>query len=293
MGANLVIAAAKFGAAAVTGSSAMLSEGIHSVVDTGNQCLLLLGIHNSRKPADELHPFGHGKELYFWSLVVAILLFGLGGGMAVYEGVTHLLRPEPIVKPLWNYLVMAVALAAESVSWAVAYREFRAGMRGRSLVGAVRASKGPSVYTVLAEDTAAICGILIAFLGVFLGQTFEMPYLDGCASVAIGLLLAVVAIFLAAESKGLLVGESLDRAEVRTVYQAAMEDPAVLKVQRVLSMHLGPDQVLLNMNVEFRPDISAAELPQAIDALEQRLRDRLPRITHLFVEAEGLTPGRR
>lgn len=187
---NLAIAVSKFVAAGITGSSAMLSEGIHSVVDTGNQGLLLYGLHASRKPPNASHPFGYGKELYFWSLITAVMIFAVGGGMSFYEGIRHLISPSPITDPTWNYVVIGTAIVFESLSWSVAFREFRDSMRDRGFLQTVHASKDPALFTVLLEDSAAIIGLLLALAGVGLGHWLANPYLDGAASVAIGVLLA-------------------------------------------------------------------------------------------------------
>jgi cation diffusion facilitator family transporter len=287
--ANVVIAVSKFVAGAITGSSAMLSEGIHSVVDTGNELLLLLGIHRSKRPADELHPFGYGKELYFWSLIVAILLFGLGGGMSIYEGVTHLRHPVAIQDPSWNYVVLSIAFVAEGTSWAIALNKLLQKRRaGQGLWQAWRASKNPAVFVVLAEDSAALAGIAVAFLGVLLGHRLDKPYLDGTASIIIGFILAAVAGFLAYESRDLLVGESADADVLQSIRKAAGADAVVLGVSPPLTMHFGPDQVLLNLDVEFRPDLSAAEITAAVDRLEAGIRRERPRIKRIFIEAQSL-----
>jgi cation diffusion facilitator family transporter len=288
--ANAVIAVSKFTAGLISGSSAMLSEGIHSVVDTGNELLLLLGIHRSKKPADELHPFGYGKELYFWSLIVAILLFGLGGGMSIYEGITHLQHPAVIQNPTWNYVVLGIAFIAEGTSWAIALKKFLTNKRrGRGLWQALRASKNPAIFVVLAEDSAALAGILVAFLGVLFGHRLQDPYLDGTASIIIGLILVTVAGFLAYESRDLLLGESADADVVQSIRKLAGADPAVLGVSHPLTMHFGPEQVLLNLDIEFRPDLSASEITAAVDRLEAGIRKERPSIKRIFIEAESLT----
>ena len=292
MAANAVIGVSKFAAAIISGSSAMLSEAIHSVVDTGNELLLLLGIHRSRKPADELHPFGHGKELYFWSLIVAILLFGLGGGMSIYEGISHLRHPAVIKDPTWNYVVLGIAFIAEGTSWAIALNKLlKKKKAGQGIWDAVRASKNPAVFVVLAEDSAALLGILVAFLGVLLGHTFRNPYLDGAASIIIGLILATVAGFLSYESRDLLVGESADAEVLQAIRRLAEADPAVVGVSRPLTMHFGPEQVLLNLDIEFRPDLSASEITAAVDRLEAGIRKERPSIKRIFIEAESLKGG--
>jgi cation diffusion facilitator family transporter len=288
--ANLVIAVAKFVAALFTGSSAMLSEGLHSVVDTGNECLLLLGQRQSRRPADSEHPFGHGRAIYFWSLVVAIVLFGLGGGMSVYEGISHLQHPNPLEDPTWNYIVLGIAMVAEGFSWVVAVREFLPTVENESFWHALRTSKDPTVVTVIAEDTAALLGLVVAFLGVFLGQWFNSPYPDGIASIVIGLILAVIAVFLAYESRGLLVGEAADPEVVDHIRALAASDPLVEQVARPQTMHLGPDEVLLALALRFQKDLPAEQLVSAIDRLEQQIRREHPSMTRIFIEADAFSP---
>ena len=289
LAANLAIAATKFVAAAATGSSAMLSEGIHSLADTGNQVLLLMGIGRSRRAADSEHPFGHGKELYFWSLMVAMVLFGLGGGMSIYEGISHLLHPSEIRDPTWNYVVLAVAFVAEGISWLIALREFLHERQQTDFWRAFRSSKDPTVFTVLSEDSAALVGILIAFLGVYWGYRTRSPYPDAVASILIGLILAGVALFLASESKELLVGESADPVVVRRIRDLTESDPGIRAVQRLLTMHLGPRQVLLNMDLSFATGLKAAELPTVIARVEDRIRGEFPAIGQIFIEVEPFT----
>lgn len=285
--ANFAIAVAKFVAAFFSGSSAMLSEAIHSTVDTGNECLLLLGLKRSRKPPDPLHPFGYGKELYFWSLVVAIALFGLGGGLSLYEGIDHLRHPAPLGDPTWSYGVLGIAFVAEGASWIIALREFQANKARRmGYWKGFKASKDPSVFTVLGEDSAALLGIVAAFLGVFLGHRLDNPYLDGCASIAIGLILAGVALLLAYESRGLLVGESARPEVVSTINDIARNDPAIAKVGTVLTLHFGPEDILLNMDVQFHPGLPVEEAARAIDRLEADIQAACPDVKRIYVKAE-------
>ena len=287
--ANAGIAVAKFVAAGFTGSGAMLSEGIHSLVDTGNAGLLLFGLRRAKRPADDDHPFGHGKELYFWTLLVAVLIFGIGGGMSVYEGVLHVLDPEPPSDPTWNYVVLGVAFLLEGTSLVIAIRHFLAGKpRGQSFVRAVRRGKDPTVFAVVFEDSAAVLGLLIAFGGVFLGHWLGNPYLDGIASILIGLLLAGVAAWLAWESKGLLVGESAlpkDRAAIR---EAVDDDEAVLGSRPPMTMHLGPDHLMVGLDVHFRDGLSADEIEAAVRRIETAVRERVPTATHVYIEARSL-----
>jgi cation diffusion facilitator family transporter len=284
---NLAIAATKLGAAYFTGSSAMLSEGIHSVVDTGNGGLLLLGLRMSKKPADANHPFGHGMELYFWSLVVAILIFALGGGVSVYEGVTHMRHPH-LSDPTWNYVVLGFAVVFESFSFFFAYKALRAEMGGQGIIQTIRASKDPTTFTVLFEDTAALLGLLVAFIGIFLGHLLHNPYLDGTASIVIGLILGVVAAFLAYESKGLLIGEGVNPEVLASIRSLARSDEAVEEVRKSLTMHFGPSDVLLALDVRFKKHLKANEIAAAIDRLEKKIRDKHPEIRHIFIEAKSL-----
>jgi cation diffusion facilitator family transporter len=286
--ANLAIAASKFVASAWTGSSAMLSEAIHSLVDSGNEALLLVGIHRSKRPADEKHPFGHGKELYFWSLIVAVMLFGIGGGMAIYEGVLHVLHPEQTGRVIWNYAVLGIAFLFDGISWSVALREFRVEKGEKSLWRAYRTSKDPSIFTVLAEDSADLLGLIIAAAGVFLSDMLDMPSIDGAASILIGLLLASVGLLLVIESKGLLIGESTDPDIIDAVNAIARSYPDIERVLAPLTMHFGPDEVLLNMEVQFRAGVPASELMEAIERLEADVRNRYPQIRHIYIEAASL-----
>jgi len=289
MAANFLIAVAKFAAALFTGSSSMLSEGIHSIADTGNQALLLLGNHRSAKPPDQMHPFGYGQELYFWSLVVAIILFGLGGGMSIYEGVTHILHTRALEDPLWNYVTLGLAFLFEGTSFLIALRELLHGKREEeSIWQAVHASKDPTIFVVIFEDCAAIAGLALAFLGVFLSHRFNSPRLDGVASIFIGLLLAGVSMVLAYETKGLLLGESANRQTVRHIYEIVSSDKDVQQARQPLTMHFGPNEVLLNLDVQFRTKMSSTELTAAIDRLELKIREAYPEIKRIFVESKLL-----
>src|SRR2546421_1676270 len=284
---NLAIAATKFAAAFFTGSSAMLSEGIHSLVDTGNGGLLLLGFRMSQKPPDANHPFGHGKELYFWSLVVAILIFALGGGMSVYEGITHLSHPH-VHHSIWNYVVLGFAIVFESISFYFAYQAFRNEMGGQGVFKTIRASKDPTTFTVLFEDTAALLGLIVAFLGIFLGHQLNNPYLDGVASIVIGAILAVVAGFLAYESKGLLIGEGVDPNVLKSIRSLASDDRAVAGIKKALTLHFGPSEVLLTLDARFKKHLKAEEIAAAVTRLEKNIRAQHPEIKHIFIEAKSL-----
>lgn len=285
---NLAITVSKFVAAFFSGSSAMLSEGIHSLVDTSNGLLMLLGLRRSQRPPDETHPFGYGKELYFWTLLVAILIFAGGGGMSLYEGVTHLLHPHPLENAFWNYIVLGLAAFFEAMSWLVAYREFRKAQGEQGLWETIHTSKDPTIFTVLLEDSAALLGLLAAFLGVYLGQRFENPLFDSVASIVIGLILALVAILLVYESKGLLIGEGADSDLVAHIRHITEADGAVAKVLRILTMYIGPQQVLVTLEVQFRPSLATRDLEAAIDRLEAAIRRHHPEITRIFIEVDTL-----
>lgn len=286
---NLLIAATKFVAATFTGSSAMLSEGIHSLVDTGNGLLILYGDYKSRKPSDESHPFGHGRELYFWALIVAISIFAVGGGVSIYEGISHLRHPVESVKPIWNYAVLGISIVFESISWLFGWKAFSKVRDGKPLIKAIHVSKDPTVFIVVLEDTAAVLGLLIAFLGIFLGQYFNAPYFDGVASIIIGLLLGVVAMFLGYETKGLLVGEAVDDATLMDIRAIAESDECVEKVLNALTLHLGPHDILLTLELRFRKNISAADLRSAIRRIEDKIQENHPDITRVYFEAASLS----
>lgn len=288
LAANAAIAVSKFVAAMFTGSSAMLAEGIHSVVDTGNEGLMLWGMRRSKRPPDEAHPFGYGQELYFWTLVVAIVIFAGGGGMSILEGVYHLLNPHPIENPLWSYGVLGTAMLFEGTSWAIALRGFWIAKGDDSFWHAVHVSKDPTLFIVLFEDSAALLGLVVAFVGVYLGVLLRNPYFDGGASIVIGLILAVVAFYLAYESKGLLIGEGARPEIQKDIHALALADPAVERAMRPLTMHFGPHEILLTMDVQFRDDLSAGEVTAAIDRLETRIREKHPDVKRILIEAEAI-----
>jgi cation diffusion facilitator family transporter len=286
---NIAIAGTKFTAAAFTGSSAMISEGIHSLVDTGNGGLLLLGLRKSQKPADAEHPFGYGKELYFWALMVAIVIFAVGGGISAYEGLLHILHPVPQENPAWNYIVLALAFVFESISLTIAIKSFMKIKGDASWWRAIQRSKDPTTFTVLFEDTAALLGLIAAMMGVFLANQFDNPYFDGAASIVIGILLATVAVLLGYETKGLLIGEGADRETLEDIRRLVESDPGVEAVNRSLTMHFGPDTVLLAMDLRFRSDLSAVEVEKCVDRIEANIRKRHEKIKHIFIEADSLT----
>ncbi|GAB4391056.1 MAG: cation diffusion facilitator family transporter [Kiloniellaceae bacterium] len=284
---NSLIAITKFGAAAYTGSSAMFSEGIHSLVDTGNQGLLLHGLKRSARPADKRHPFGYGSEIYFWAFVVAILIFAVGSGISIYEGVHKLLDPHPIKDAYVNYIVLGLAMVFEGVAWWVAYKEFKAGKGSRGYLKAIQVSKDPSIFTVLLEDTAAMLGLIAAFIGILLGQLLDIPELDGAASIVIGCILAVAAIFLAYETKGLLIGEGADPALTSELRAMVREHPAVFRINELLTLHHGPNDLLVTISVDFRPDLTADEVEAAVTELDSQIKEAAPAAKRVFVEAQS------
>lgn len=284
---NAAIAATKFAASAVTGSSAMLSEAIHSVVDTGNQVLLLLGVRRSGRKPDSEHPFGYGLQLYFWAFVVAIIIFGLGGGFSIYEGIQKIRHPHELHSVWINYVVLGVALVIEGAVWRVAYREFRKTRGSQSWLQAVRTSKDPMVFTVLFEDSAAMLGLFTAMVGIFLSDTLDMPVLDGVASVIIGLILVITASFLAYECQGLLTGESVRPQTRDKLREIAAGTNGVCSVNELLTMHFGPSDVLVAISLDFDDGISAGEVEEAVTSIERRMKAAHPEVKRIFVEAQS------
>ena len=284
---NSAIAVTKFVASAMTGSSAMLSEAIHSVVDTGNQGLLLYGMKRSARPADERHPFGYGMELYFWSFVVAIIIFGIGSGVSIYEGLHKISEPQEIKDAYINYIVLGLAMVFETAAWIVAFKEFRRTKGRRGYMEAVRRSKDPSVFTVLFEDTAAALGLIVAFIGIFLAQTLDMPMLDGVASVVIGLILAATAALLAYECKGLLIGEAAENEVIDGIKQIVDRIPAVKRRNELLTMHMGPTDILVNLSLDFEDQMSAGEVEQAVCEMEGAIKAAFPQVQRIFIEAQS------
>jgi cation diffusion facilitator family transporter len=280
---NFCIAVTKFVAAAWTGSSAMLSEGVHSIADTGNEALLLYGMRRAAKPPDDAHPLGHGREIYFWSFIVALMLFALGAGAALYEGVTHLVDPVAARDPLVNYAVLGFSAVFEGASWLVALREFRREKGAFGYLEAMQRSKDPPAFMVLFEDTAALLGLAIAALGTFAAAATGEPAFDGIASIAIGLLLAVTAALLAIESKGLLIGERADDALCRSLRRIAEGSAAIRRVDDVFTVHLAPDQIVGALRVQLVPELRAAEVEEAVAALVEEARGAHPEVIRLFV----------
>jgi len=284
---NGLIAVTKFFAASITGSSAMLSEGIHSLVDTGNQLLLLHGMKQSKKPADARFPFGHGKEVYFWSFVVAILVFALGAGVSIYEGVRHILHPQPISNPMINYIVLGLAILFEGFAWFFALNEFTKAKGKWGYIEAVQRGKDPTMFVVLFEDSAAMLGLLVALGALLLTQYTGILIFDGMASIVIGLILAGTAIWLAYETKGLLIGESANKSVVQGIRQLVQAYAEVCTTNEVVTMHMGPDFILLNLSVDFDDALDAGELKAVINRIDQDIKAQYPLVKRIFIEAEA------
>jgi len=290
---NALIAVLKFGGAAYTGSSAMLSEAIHSVVDTGNQGLILFGMNRAKKPADENHPFGYGMELYFWTFVVAIVIFAVGAGVSIYEGISKLRHPHVMENVFVNYLILGGAMVFEAGAWWIAFKEFSQTKGRLGYFEAVRQSKDPALFTVLFEDTAAMLGLIVAMTGIYLGQELGIPELDGAASVVIGVILAVVAMLLAYECKGLLVGESASQPVVRGIRALAQAKDGVLAVNELLTMHLGPADILVNISLDFEDRLTSSQVEELITSLERDIKEIHPEVKRIFIEAQSLAAHRR
>lgn len=284
---NSLIAVTKFGAAAYTGSSAMLSEAIHSVVDTGNQGLLLYGLKRAKRRPDAIHPFGYGPELYFWSFVVAIIIFAIGAGVSLYEGIHKVLVPEAVHSPHINYIVLGLSIVFEAGSLYVAVREFNKVRGDLSYFSAVRQSKDPAVFTVLFEDMAAMLGLITAFVGLLLAQYLHLPWMDGAASMVIGLILATTAVVLAYETKALLIGEAADGTVSTGVREIVAAAPSVSHLNDLRTMHMGPEEVLLALSLDFRDDLNAGQVEEAVYVLEMAIKQRFPEIKRLFIEVQS------
>jgi len=302
-GANLAIGCAKFGAGALTGSTAMFAEGVHSVVDTANQILLLIGIRKSVRPADASHPFGHGRELYFYAFIVALFIFLGGGAFAVYEGIHKIQHPEPLgdivisgttIPGLWiNLAVLGFAILAEGYSCYVALKQFWLEKGNVPAIRAIRNSKDPALFTILIEDVAAQIGLLIAVAGVILAEYLDMPVLDGWSSVAIGIVLIGMAAFLMVETHGLLIGEAADPDLVAAINRAVASESGVHHVNEVLTQHMGASDVLVNISLDFDDSAKAGEIERTVSRLEQRIKAEYPKVSRIFIEIQAKAASER
>jgi len=284
---NCAIAVTKLAAAWFTGSSAMPSEGAHSLVDSGNEVLLLYGIHRSRRPPDLSHPFGHGRETYFWSFIVALMFFALGAGVSFYEGVIHLQNPEPIRNFSITYVVLGISALCEGLSLRVALKEFAEQKGKLGYLEAIQRSKDPSTFTVLLEDSAALVGLTIAFLGILGAQLLQRPELDGVASIGISIVLATMATFLAYETKGLLMGEQASPILEGAILRVAAEEQAVRKPNGVYTVHIGPDQIVAELSLEFEDAATAPEIEAAVESIEKQIQAEHPEVKMLFVKPQS------
>ena len=286
LAANLGIAVAKFIAAGITGSSSMLTEGVHSCVDSGNQILLLYGQHRAKRPPDEAHPFGYGRELYFWAFVVAILIFAVGAGVSIYEGYRHIIEPEELSDPLINYIVLGVGVLLEGTSWGIAIREFSASKGQTGWWRAIRQSKDPAGFIVLFEDSAALLGLFIAGVGVWASHYFNDPGIDGMASIAIGVILGAVAMLLAREAKGLLIGERADPRFIEQVREIVAAQPWITAVNHVRTIHTAPESVFVAISADFDDALTMGEGERLIEELEDELRAAVPLLSSIYIRPE-------
>lgn len=286
---NALVAATKFVAALISGSSAMFSEAVHSVVDTGNELLLLYGMRRSQRSADAIHPFGYGRELYFWSFVVAVLLFSLGAGVTIWQGVQHLRSPAAVERAWLVYTVLGLSFLFEGASWYVSLRAFRAAKGDLGYWEAFRRSKDPPTFMVLLEDSAALIGIVIAAAGTGLAEAFSIPWLDGFASILIGIVLGLTATLVARETKGLLIGKRADPAVARDICAIARNVPGVVSANGALTVQLAPDQIVVALSIEFADELRTGEIERAVSRIEESVRSRYSQVTALFIKPQ--TPG--
>jgi cation diffusion facilitator family transporter len=286
---NLLVALTKFGAATWTGSSAMLSEGIHSVVDTGNEILLLYGLSRATIQPDREHPLGYGREIYFWSFVVALLVFAVGAGFSFYEGIAQVLRPAPIQNPATNYIVLALSALFEGSTWWIGLRNFKGETPYGDLFRAIHDSKDPPSFMVLFEDSAALVGLLVAFAGTYLSASLNLPVLDGIASVLIGLVLAVTATLLARETKGLLIGEPADESIVNAITRLAEEIEGISHANGILTVHLAPQEIVVALSLEFSDELTTPEIEAKVSELEQRVCGSHLKVVALFVKPQSIS----
>ena len=293
LGANVLIAVAKFAAALFTGSSAMLSEAIHSCVDCGNQVLLFIGLHRARRPSDETHPFGYGLEVYFWAFLMAVMLFGVGAGISLLDGIRQVRHPEPLVMPWISYLVLGVAALADGTSWIISMRALGRRRGEHGWMSALRRSKNPSVFGVILEDSADLLGLATAALGIGLSQILAEPMWDGIASIVIAAILLVVGLFLAYECHGLLTGESALPELRQAIAEAAKSQPGVRRLGELATLQVGPDAMLVTLSLDFEDRMSAGEVEAAVTGLERRLKADHAQISRVFIEAQSLEPTQR
>ncbi len=286
LASDILIATTKFIAGSYTNSSSMISEGIHSLVDTSNQLLLLYGLKRSRKPPDKRRPFGYGKELYFWSFIVSILIFGLGGGLSIYQGVIHILHPKPLGDPFWNYIVLAFSFFFDGLSFVIALKEFNKARGNMSFWKAIVRSKDPSSFLVLFEDGAAVLGLLIVFVLILLSHFLNMPVLDGVASLLVGLLLVFVSMILARESRSLLMGEGIAPETQKKIKAMVEKDEAVIKVSNILSTYQSPEEVILMLLIQFKHDLDTDEITNAIERIRNAIKEKFTLVEFVLIQPQ-------
>ena len=286
--ANLFIAVTKFIAGGISNSSAMISEGIHSLVDTVNELLLLFGIKQSIKPPDTERPFGYGRELFFWSFIVSILIFGLGGGISIYQGIIHIVHPEPLGNPFWNYVVLGSSILFEGTSFIIAVKEFNKVRGGLSWWQAIKQSKDPSSFVILFEDGAAVLGLFAVIICVFLGHQFNNIYLDGIASLIVGLLLVATSMVLAHESRSLLMGEGIRKTTQQRIISITENDPSGAKMFQIYSIYISPEDVLLILSIKFKISISTQELDKAMDPIRDAIKKEFAVIRYVIIQPDFL-----
>jgi cation diffusion facilitator family transporter len=283
---NSLIAITKFTASALTGSSAMLSEAIHSLVDTGNQILLLFGLKRSKRPADEEFPFGYGKEVYFWSFAVAILIFALGAGLSFTQGLHHVLDPRPMTDLHINYIVLSFAILFEGGALFVATKEFNRHKGQLGYLAAIKQGKDPTMFVVLFEDSAAMLGLVVAMAGIGLYQLTGNPVYDGIASMLIGVILGVTAVWLAVETKGLLIGESASPQIVASIKDVVAHHDMICSVNEIATLHMGPESIVVTISLGFEKDLSAGDVESGVTEITRAIKGIDPAIKRVFVEAE-------
>jgi cation diffusion facilitator family transporter len=288
LAANILIALMKFAAALFINSSALLAEGFHSLADTANQSFLLLGIRLSNRPPDRRHPFGHARERYLWAFVVSLSIFVIGAVLSINEGITKILHPEPLRQPVWGILVLVLSFFFDGYSWRIAFRQLRVTFKKRGISRSLRESKAPAIFIIFLEDSAAIFGLSVALAGILLTHLTGQSVFDGAASIIIGIILALVALVLFYETKSLLIGEGVSAADMKRIKAAIATVPEVKEAVNILTMHLGPEEILVNLDINFINGLSTDQVEQAIDKVEQAIRKELPAVKKIFVEAESL-----
>ncbi|EFK34912.1 Ferrous-iron efflux pump FieF [Chryseobacterium gleum] len=286
LAANLLIALTKFVAGSFTNSSSMISEGIHSTVDTANQLLILYGIKRSKKAPDQSHPFGYGKELYFWSFVVSILIFGLGGALSIYQGIAHIMEPEIMKDPFWNYIVLFLSLIFEGTSFIIAIKAFNQTRNGMGWWDAIVKSKDPSSFLVVFEDGAAVAGLIIVMILMWFSHSMQIPELDGLASVIVGLLLVFVSFILARESRSLLMGEGIASETRDKITRLAEKDAAVVKVKNILSTYQSPEEVILMLIIDLEEHLDTEEITEAIQRIRTDIKNEFKFVRFVIIQPE-------